>query len=91
MTTTPAALAQAAAALEAMAVAIRALAEQVHTEQTAGERTLTHKEVAERLQCSASQVRALVREGDLVGISVGRLARVRVSALEDYMRERASR
>lgn len=52
-------------------------------------RFLTLTDVAEELQISVTQVRALVRNGDLPGIQIGGRGqwRVETAKLEDYIQD----
>ncbi len=47
---------------------------------------LTVEEVAIYLRTSIRTVRRLIREGELVGVKVGRSYRVTKSALDDYLK-----
>ena len=46
---------------------------------------LSFDEVADRLTCSGRQVRNLVLSGDLNSVRIGRLHRIAIADLEDYV------
>lgn len=49
------------------------------------DRLLRTEEAAERLACGRGYVYTLIRRGELPGVNVGRLVRVRESDLNTYM------
>ncbi|OFS13406.1 hypothetical protein HMPREF3105_05525 [Micrococcus sp. HMSC31B01] len=55
------------------------------TTQAEPERVLRVTEVAEHLDCNADLVYRLIHRGDLRAVRVGRLIRVPLSALNEYL------
>lgn len=55
------------------------------------EAVYTARAVAEHLHCTPATVYALVREGELAAIHVGRGVRIPASALDDFLRRGGTR